>query len=80
LFADIHDDLIDIVPGIEHHGILGAQFDGVAEPFGFDDDFPAQAFFLVSDVKIGPGGYGQQQNDADADYQLGPQAEPYVSD
>ena len=31
LAGDIMDDLLDIVPGIGHHGIVGAQPDGVAQ-------------------------------------------------
>ena len=55
LFADIHYDLVDIIAGIVHHGVVGAQLNRVAQPFGFSHDVFAQPFFLVPDTEIGPG-------------------------
>jgi hypothetical protein len=55
LIADIHYDLVDIIAGIVHHGVLGTQLNGVAQPFGFSHNVFAQSFFLIPDAEVGPG-------------------------
>jgi hypothetical protein len=65
--ADVHDDLVDIISGIEHHGVVGAQFDRIAQALGFRHTFFPKPFFLIFYTEIGPGGYREKQDDADAD-------------
>ena len=59
--ADIIDNLIDIIAGVRHHGIVSAEFDGRAQTVGSDHHMFHEFFFLVIDVKISPGGQGDEQ-------------------
>ena len=68
---DVGDDLVDVVAGVQHHRVVRAQTDGVAEPLGLRDDLVLEAGFLVGDAEIRPGGNGQQQRGADTQDQLG---------
>ena len=79
LFADILNDLVDIITGIVHHGVVGTQLDGIAEPLGFSHYFFTQPFFLVPDAEVRPGGNDQEQNDSDPDNQLGDETVTKIS-
>ena len=74
LFGDVGDDLLDVVPGVEHHGIVGAQADGVAQPLGAGGDVVHHLFLHVSEVEESPHGQGQKQQQPDADQKLEQQA------
>ena len=54
LIADIPYDLVDIIAGIVHHGVLGTQLNGIAQPFGFSHNVFAQSSFLISDTEVCP--------------------------
>ena len=54
LLADIPYDLVDIVAGIVHHGVMGAQLNRVAQTFGFSHDVLAQSLLLIPDAEVGP--------------------------
>ncbi len=53
--ADIHYDLVDIIAGIVHHGVVGAQLNGGAQPFGLGHNVFAQSFLLIPDAEVSPG-------------------------
>ena len=55
LIADIHYDLVDIIAGIVHHGVVGTQLNGIAQPFGFSHNVFAKSFFLILDTEVCPG-------------------------
>ena len=55
LFADIFCDLVDVIPGIKHHGIVGAQFDGIPQSVGLGYDIVKGPFFVGANAEIGPG-------------------------
>ena len=74
LIADIGDDLRDVIAGIEHHGIMGSQTDRVGQTIRIGDDVVHDSVFLFVDIKIGPGGHGQQQGHADTQNEFGNQA------
>ena len=54
LAGDVEDDLVDIVPGVGHHGVVGAQFDGVAEPYGFIQNLVGELVVFIADIEKGP--------------------------
>jgi len=68
--ADIGDDLVDVVPGIEHHGIVGAQAYGGRQPVGCIDDVLHELFFLIIDVEIGPRRDREQKDEPYCEDQL----------
>ena len=55
--ADIVDDLVDIIPRVQHHRIVRSQSDGIGQPVRSDDDIVHKLFLLEIDIKIGPGRY-----------------------
>ena len=69
--GDVLDDLVDVVAGVEHHGIVGAQQDGVAQAVGAPDDVLHGTLLLVLDVEVGPRRNGHQQGQAHGQDQLG---------
>jgi hypothetical protein len=80
LLAYVFYDLIDIVPGIEHHGIMSAKSDGIGQsPRPFYDLFH-DLFLLVIDIEIGPGRQAEQQNGSDGQNQLRYKTEANVLD
>ncbi len=74
LFTDVLDDLVDVVPGVEHHGIVGPQADGRSQAVSAGHDVAHQLFLLVADIEIGPGSDGEQEHNPDRDDQFGHQA------
>ena len=53
--SDVHDDLVDVIPGIEHHGIMCSQPDSGSKPIGGSHNVPHFLFFLVAHIDLGPG-------------------------
>jgi hypothetical protein len=72
--ADVRYNLIDIIAGVQHHGIMGAEFDGRGQAVRPGHHMLHKLFFLVSDVEIGPGGKGYEQCQSDRKDELGGQA------
>ena len=64
LSADVADNAVDILTGIEHHGVVGAQFDGAAQAFGKHRHVIDHTLLLVTNAEKGPGGDTDQQRDA----------------
>jgi hypothetical protein len=60
--ADVLNDLSNIISGIEHHGIMGPQFYGIPEPVSLGHFMLNRFSLLVFDIKIGPRGYGDQED------------------
>jgi hypothetical protein len=44
---------------------VGTQFDGITQPVGFSYDIFNSSLFLDLDIKIGPGGHTDQQDQTD---------------
>jgi len=42
--GDVGDDLVDVVPGVQHHGVMRAELDGIAEAFRLGRPHPANTF------------------------------------
>ncbi len=63
--SNVLDDFIDILPGIEHHGVVGAQFDGVSQPVDFHYQVINDALPLIFDVEVSPGGNTDEQYQTD---------------
>jgi hypothetical protein len=68
--ADVLDHSANIIPGIEHHGVMGAEFDGIAQPVGIRHHMRKNLFFLIFNINVGPNRNRKQQGDADDDNQL----------
>jgi len=47
-------DLVDVVPGIQHHGIVSTQLNSISQPFPFHHHVSHGLLFLVFDIEIGP--------------------------
>ncbi|MDX2478761.1 MAG: hypothetical protein QNK24_00325 [Desulfuromusa sp.] len=78
LLGNVVDDLLDVVPGVEHHGIVGAQADGIAQPLGAGGDVVHHLFLHVSKIEKSPHSERQKQQQTDADQKLEQQA--FVND
>ena len=65
LASNVADNLVDVIPGIEHHRVVGAQFDGVGQPVGGRRDVFHQLNTLVAHAVIGPDRQGHQQRQTD---------------
>ena len=52
LSGNIFDDVIDVFPGIEHHGIVGPQKNGVAQAAGFIGNPLHGLFLFIGEDKI----------------------------
>ena len=74
LLADIGDDLGDIVPGVEHHGVLRAQPDGIGQPVGRGHDVLHLFCLLIVDIEIRPDKHRRQQYQAAGNDKFGYQA------
>ncbi len=72
--GDVVDDLVDVVPGVEHHGVVGAELDGVAEPLRLRHELLLQIVLLIGDAEVGPGGDREHQDDAGDQDQFGGKA------
>ena len=72
--SDVHRNLVDVVAGVEHHRVVGAELDGVGQPVGPLDDFVHEFFLLVIDVEVSPGRNRQQQRQAHGQDELGDQS------
>jgi hypothetical protein len=64
LSANVVNDLIDIIPGIQHHGVMGAESYGIGQSVGSGHNISHELFFLIIDIKISPGGNGNKQGQA----------------
>ena len=60
--ADVCRDLVDFVSRIEHHGIMGTQLYGITQPVSLCHHIFKGSFLLNINIKIGPGGYADQQD------------------
>ncbi|VTR66567.1 hypothetical protein DESC_480277 [Desulfosarcina cetonica] len=80
LAADVVDDLVDLVAGVEHHGVVGAQADRGGEAIRAGHDALHHFLLLIADIEKGPGGDGDEQNGAHGQDQLGGQAVAQVLD
>jgi len=74
LLGNVVDDLFDVVPGVEHHGIMGAQADGVAQPLSACGDVAHHLLLHVSKIEESPHREGQKQQHADAGQKFEQQA------
>ena len=74
LLGDVVDDLLDVISGVEHHGIMGAQSDGVAQPLSAGGDVAHHLLLHVTIVEESPHRQGQEQHQADAGQQFEQQA------
>ena len=72
--TDVGDYLIDIIAGVQHHGIMGAEFDGRGQAVRPRHHMLHELFFLVCEVEIGPGGKGYEQCQSDCNDELERQA------
>ena len=52
--ADVLNNLIDVVPGINHHGIMGAQPDCARQPVGAGDNISHGLLFLIIYIEVSP--------------------------
>ena len=60
--ADVCRDLVNFVSGIDHHGVVGTQFYGITQPVSLCHHIFKGSFLLIINIKIGPGGYADQQD------------------
>jgi hypothetical protein len=60
--ADVRRDLVNLISGIEHHGVVGTQFYGITQPVSLCHHIFKGSFLLIINIKIGPGGYADQQD------------------
>lgn len=70
LASDILGDLIDVVSRIEHHGVVGAQPDGIAQPVGLVDGVTTGRSLVVLDVHVGPDRDAAKQDQANPEDEL----------
>jgi hypothetical protein len=71
--SDVIDNLIDVMAGIKHHRIMGAEPDGICQFVGSSHDVFHQFLPIVFDVEVGPCRYAAKQNTS-CDYdELGPE-------
>ena len=77
--SNVFDDLVDVVTGIERHGIVRTQLDGVAQSIGFLDHVIGGVFLVVLDVGVGPDGDAPQQDQSDPEDEPEGQTAAYVS-
>ena len=68
---NVIDNLLDVTPGIEHHGIVQAQSDGFAQPIHVAGQIGHELLFKIVDIEIAPGRQGKQKNRAHAEQDLG---------
>jgi len=69
LSANVGRDLVNVVSGIEHHGIVGTQFYGIPQPVSLCNHLFNGPLLLILNIKIGPGGYADQQDQTNPEYQ-----------
>jgi hypothetical protein len=62
LLADVLCYLVDVVSGIEHHRVMGAQLDGVAEPVARFNDVLESICLLIVYVEVCPGENANKKN------------------
>jgi len=67
--GDVFCDLVDVISGIEHHGIVGTQFYGVTQPVSLCYNIIDSPLLLIFNIKIGPGGYADQKDQTDPENQ-----------
>ena len=77
LFTDILNDLVDVIPGIKHHGVVRTQADCIRQPVGVGDDISHKLFFQIAGIHVSPGRNGQQQHQTDRNNQFGNKAVSY---
>jgi hypothetical protein len=61
LLTDIVNDIIDVLSRVQHHGIMGAKNNGIAQSVGCYHNIFHDLLGLVSNIKIGPYRYAQKQ-------------------
>ena len=72
--ADVVDDLVDVVPAVQHHGVVCPQADRGGQTVGAVDDVLHHLLLLVADVEIRPRDDGYQKHDPYQHDQLGADA------
>jgi hypothetical protein len=70
LSPDIVGDLVDVVSRVEHHGIVGAQPDGIAQPVGLVDGVTAGCPLVIFNVHVGPNRDAAKQDQTNPEDQL----------
>ena len=55
LAGNIFDDLLYVAPGIEHHGVMQPQADGIAQSIHIAGQIGHELFFKIVDIEIAPG-------------------------
>jgi hypothetical protein len=62
LFANIGDDLVDVIPGIDHHGVMGTQGNGIRQSVCPFENVFHDPFLLIPDTEKSPGGHTDKKS------------------
>jgi hypothetical protein len=77
LASDVVNDLVDVVPGVEHHGIVGTQPDGIPQSVCLFDHMVDGVRLMVLDIDICPTGNASKEYQANPEDELKGKALPH---